>query len=146
MNDTPRPSPPLVLFEGKPVTETVVKTTGTVKHVFAKPARDLHQDEVVITVTVYKVGKIAFPPGDDGCLREQTLEAVELHELTTELDARRILAELRARTRKDVEERYGEAVPGQGITVSTKGPTPDDEMRAARERIRSIGDDVAANQ
>lgn len=136
---TPHPT----LFEGKQVTDTVVKCTGTVKHVFAKPARDLHQDETVITITVYKVGKIAFPPGDDGCIREQTIEAVELHELSGELDARRILAELRGRTRKEVEERYGEAPPGEGIKVTLSRSSPDDESRAAREHMRAVGDDLA---
>lgn len=133
-------SPTPTLFEGKQVTDTTVKVTGTVKHVFAKPARDLKQDEVVTVVASIKVGKIAFPPGDDGCTREQTVEVVELHELGLgEIDARRVLAEARAVTRREVEARYGEAPPGQGITVSlNRPPTPDEEARAAREHMRSV--------
>jgi hypothetical protein len=145
MNDaTPaHASPALTLFEGKQVTDTTVKVTGTVKHVFAKPARDLKQDEVVTVVATVKVGKIAFPPGDDGCTREQTIEVMELHELAIgELDARRVLAEVRAQTRRDVEARYGEAPPGQGITV--RHGSPDDEARAARERMRQATRDAEA--
>jgi hypothetical protein len=144
---TPAPNaPPLTLFEGKQVTDTVVKVTGTVKHVFAKPARDLRQDESIVTVAVFKVGKIAFPPGDDGCTREQTIEVVELHEMSSEVEARRFLSEARGRTRREVEARYGEAPPGSGITVRHgTPPTPDDEAKAARDRMRSVSRGEAAD-
>jgi hypothetical protein len=140
---TPVPNRPLCLFEGKQVTDTTVKVTGTVKHVFAKPARDLRQDESIVTVAVFKVGKIAFAPGDDGATREQTIEVVELHELSSEVEARRFLSEVRGRTRREVEARYGEAPPGSGITVRHGNPTPDDEAKAARDRMRSVSNEAA---
>lgn len=143
MSDATPNLSPLTLFEGHQVVETTVKVTGTIKHHWFKPARDLRQGETVTVVATFKVGKIAFPPADDGCTREQTLEAMELHEIATgDFDVRRLLADARAKTRRDVETRYPAVKAGEGITVSiARALSPEDEARAARERMRSVSRD-----
>jgi len=136
------PTPQQTLFEGKPVTDTTVKTTGTISHVMAKPVEDLEHGDILIAIAVFEVDKVAFPRNDAGLVREHTLKVNEIHRLATgELDARRILAECRAETRKDVERRYGETPPGAGTKVTTGRPAS--EADDARRNVRSIGDDIA---
>jgi hypothetical protein len=121
MPDDESPSQPLSLFESKRVIETTVKTTGTITHVYGKPARELRHGEVLVCVTIVEVEKVAFPRSEGGLLREQTLKVQELFELDLpEFDSRRLLADLRAKVRKEVELRYVEE-PGEDSTAPESG-------------------------
>ncbi|MCA1571961.1 MAG: hypothetical protein LC798_16950 [Chloroflexi bacterium] len=147
MPDARRAStPPMpTLFEGREVVDTVVKCSGTITHVFAKPPGDLRHGQIIIGIAVLEVDKVGFPRGDAGLVREHTIKVTEIHEFGTgEVEARRVLAEARKRTRAEVEARYGEAVPGEGIKTGRTDPQA--EAKAARDRIRSIGDEQAAAQ
>lgn len=100
---------PLSLFERQPVLETTVKCSGTISHVYGKPARELRHGQVLVTVAVVEVDKVAFPRADGGVVREQTLKVQEIFELDLpDLDTRALIAQLRAKVRSDVEARYGE--------------------------------------
>jgi hypothetical protein len=114
----PDPSRPtcqtLALFESKRVVDTTVKCSGTITHVYGKPARELRQGEVMAVVAIVRVGKITFDPADDDTTtRQQELRIQEVFELDLpEVDTRRLLSQLRAKVRTEVEARYAE-VPAE---------------------------------
>lgn len=139
----PTEPPQLSLFENKRVVDTTVKCSGTITHVYGKPARELRHGEVLITVTIVEVDKVAFPKADGGGVtREQTVKVQELFELDLpELDTRRLLADLRAKVRKDVEARYGEADKGDpGGDHEVTITSGDSEVKTTMSRLRAIGD------
>ncbi len=107
----PEDTPPrtLSLFESRPVTDTTVKCTGTITHVYGKPARELRHGQVMVTVAVVEVDKVSFPRSEEGVVREQTLKVQEIFELElADLEKLKLLSDLRAKVRRDVEARYAE--------------------------------------
>lgn len=109
MPDDKPTAQPLSLFESKPVIETTVKCTGTINHVYGKPARELRHGEVLTVVCTVEVDKVSFPRSDDGLVREHTLKVQELFELAlTDGEKFRLLADLRAKVRREVEARFVE--------------------------------------
>lgn len=100
---------PMSLFESRPVVETTVKCTGTITHVYGKPARELRHGEVLTVVCTVEVDKVSFPRSDDGVVREHTLKVQELFDLElSDAEKFRLLADLRAKVRRQVEARFVE--------------------------------------